>query len=125
MERIGNRRIQTVHMLEGIMMNYPNVEILRKSGYKVRVYHGRCWRISSDKSSEVDYMSRREYDEFNHRVANLSYELLCKGGFTIVEITTPDGDDLSGKFNVPKDCSFNRKLGLKIATNRALKKGQE
>jgi len=107
----------------------PNVEVLRKTGYKVRVYHGRrylrCVTPDHANSPEIvhELMSKREYEQFNNLVQSVNWELSCKGGFTIVEITTPDGRDLRGKFNVPAGDMFNRKLGVKIATNRALKSG--
>jgi hypothetical protein len=107
----------------------PNVEVLRKTGYKVRVYHGRtylrCETNERFNTPEIihEYMSKREYEHFNKEVRSVDWELSCKGGFTIVEITTPDGRDLRGKFNVPSGGMFNRKLGVKIATNRALKSG--
>jgi len=107
----------------------PNVEVLRKTGYKVRVYHGRVYnnRVTSERFQvpEIvhEIMSKREYEQYNNEVRRVNWVLNCKGGFTLVEITTPDGRDLRGKFNVPAGGMFNRKLGVKIATNRALKSG--
>jgi len=100
----------------------PNVEVLRKTGYKVRVYHGRNY-LSNDSETVCEMMSKREYEHYNKEVRKLNWKISCKGGFTLVEITTPDGHDLKGKFNVPSGGMFNRKLGVKIATNRALKSG--
>jgi len=101
----------------------PNVEVLRKTGYKVRVYHGRVYNNTLNFPEIVhEIMSKREYEQYNNVRLGI-WELSCKGGFTLVEITTPDGRDLRGKFNVPAGGMFNRKLGVKIATNRALKSG--
>ena len=105
----------------------PNVEVLRKTGYKVRVYHGRTYLrsvVENDNFHELTtIMSKREYEHYKEEARKLNWKISCKGGFTLVEITTPDGHDLRGKFNVPSGGMFNRKLGVKIATNRALKSG--
>lgn len=70
------------------------VKSLRKSGFKVRVLHTR--NLLHDGSPS------------------------CKGGSTTVEITTPDGKDISGTANCRDDERFDRRLGLTIAIGRAL-----
>jgi hypothetical protein len=47
---------------------------------------------------------------------------LPHGGFTHVEVTTPDGVTTSAKYNFPKKKPFVRKEGTKIALFRALGK---
>lgn len=70
------------------------VKELRQSGNKVRVLH--------------------------HRKA-VDGTVSCKGGFTVVEITTKDGRELTGTSRCRDDERFNRKMGLEIALGRALK----
>ena len=91
-----------------------NVEQLRKAGYKVRVYHGRSYY---DMFGREYIMSKREFENQEDVLATIS----SYGGFTSVEITTPDGQTLKGKFNVRSGEQFNRKLGLKAAIGRAFK----
>lgn len=67
---------------------------LRQSGNKVRVLH--------------------------HRNAHPDGTISCKGGFTIIEITTKDGRELSGTAKCRDDERFDRKMGIKIALGRAL-----
>jgi len=105
-----------------------DTENLRKSGYKVRVYH--CREYECPVSTEHKLLaSRKEYQSWIEDVkrANLevflTHKLSSRGGFTIVEIRTPDGTELKGKYNTPKGKQFNRKLGLKVAINRALATG--
>lgn len=71
------------------------VSDLRKNGYKVRVLH---YRIQ------------------DHRFLG---EYFAKGGETVVQITTPDGD-FEGRAKCSKKDLYNKKLGVKIAIGRAL-----
>lgn len=70
------------------------VKSLRQSGFKVRVLHRR--NLLQDGTPS------------------------CKGGSTTVEITTPEGKDVSGTAKCRQDERFDRKLGVKIALGRAL-----
>lgn len=91
-----------------------NVETLRKNKYKVRVYHGRIFR--NDATNYEPCMSKRDAEA----ALNSDYRLSSFGGFTKVEITTPSGVELTGKFNFGPHRQFNRKLGLRAAVGRAL-----
>jgi hypothetical protein len=71
------------------------IEELRKSGYKVRVIHG--------KVDETDP----------------HYHLSCNK--TRIEITTPDGKELIGEARCSKGDQYNRKIGNRIALGRAFK----
>lgn len=74
------------------------VEQLRKSGYRVGVYH------------------TRRYD---HR---LIQPLLPNGGRTEVCVTTPHGLTVTGKARCSKEDTYVKKVGVQIALNRALEK---
>ena len=79
-----------------------DVESLRRSGYKVRVHHHR--KLT--------------------RVAKLDGKALvaaARGGRTVIEITTPDGETLIGTARCSRKENFNKKLGVRIALGRALK----
>lgn len=71
---------------------------LRKNGYKVRVLH------------------HRKHD---NRILGA---VKAKGGMTIVQITTPDGQDLEGRARCSNKDLYNKKLGVKVAVGRALYK---
>ena len=72
------------------------VHNLRRSGYKVRVLHCRV---------------------FDNRTLG---EVYPKGGETVVQITTPDGQDLEGRAKCSKKDLYNKRLGVKVAIGRAL-----
>ena len=79
------------------------VKSLRQAGNKVRVIHDRP-RYQNPKSMRLT--SFGPYKE--------------KGGTTEIQITTPEGIDVSGKSKCsPKD-NYNKKLGVRIALGRAL-----
>src|SRR3990167_2845805 len=102
----------------------PTVENLRKQGYKVRVYHGRCFGDYNEfvdrtfAISKKDVLTAPYQNKFGISIE--SDKLSCFGGFTRVELTTPDGNYTSfGKFNFGNR-QFNRKIGLQAAIGRAL-----
>lgn len=99
------------------------VEELRKNGYKVRVYHGRLYNVYPGVGGTLDMslwdvaMSRRDW-EAQYPMYEFSDWVDSYGGFTRVEITTPEGETKVGKFNF-NNRPFNRKLGLVAAIGRA------
>jgi hypothetical protein len=92
-----------------------SVETLRQTGFKVRVYHARRYWHRDDFSNET-FVSKREAGTQN--LDFLGYNLSCHCGYTKVDITTPDGVELSGKYSFGNR-QFNRKLGLRAAIGRA------
>jgi hypothetical protein len=104
-------------------IDYPNVESLRKNGYKVRVYHGRIFYNGHHKGCKYQLQYIASKKEVMQWEDGRDYILSCKGGFTIVEIRTLNGAELKGKYNTPTGKQFDRKLGLKVAINRALING--
>ena len=90
------------------------MEELRRSGFKVRVYHGRVF-WSDTRLNGCVVTSKREMEAESH---NFDYRLLCHGGYTSVDVTTPDGVELHGKYSFGNR-QFNRKLGLQAAIGRA------
>lgn len=85
----------------------PSVAELRKQGYKVKVIHERKLIHHS-------------------AIAGEKVEVCPTGGRTIVHVTPPIHDDMiiSGVAECSKNDAYNRKLGVKIALGRALKKYQ-
>jgi hypothetical protein len=81
-------------------MKKMNIHELRKAGYKVRVLHG--------------------------RLSGRDGRISPRGGFTAIELTTPDGKT---SVAATAECSlketFNRKIGNNIALGRAIKKLKE
>lgn len=72
-----------------------DVERLRKSGFKVRVKHYRLTNQDGIKS---------------------------RGGKTVVEVTTPEGENLVGMSRCSRNENFDKRLGVRIALGRAFKK---
>lgn len=71
-----------------------DVERLRKSGFKVRVKHYRLMNLDGIKA---------------------------RGGKTVVEVTTPEGETLVGMARCSRNENFNKRLGVRIALGRAFK----
>lgn len=90
------------------------MEELRRSGFKVRVYHGRVFQAHDYMDAQVVTSKREMAAEDN----SFHYTLLCHGGYTSVDVTTPDGVELHGKYSFGNR-QFNRKLGLQAAIGRA------
>lgn len=80
------------------------VKSLREKGWKVRVLHGRNY------SESIIGKSRR----FVQRV------LKAKGGNTVVELTSPNGKEFSGKARCHPNDNYNKKEGVRIALSNAL-----
>lgn len=110
------------------------VEQLRREGYKVRVTHVRDTIAQDDdwnwlfsryeyeeklKSGKLDFATRPSQVVFSKKYGDV---VLPHGGFTHVEVTTPDGQTVSAKYNFPRKKPFVRKEGTKIALFRALGK---
>jgi hypothetical protein len=98
------------------MSRLPSVEQLRKSGYKVRVVHRRRYL---DFNGDDVYFSNFESQQPDFQEVWMQGPLMT-GGYTKVEVTTPEGDDLSGIAECSLRDQFNRKMGLNIALGRAL-----
>jgi hypothetical protein len=83
-------------------MKTITIKDLRYAGYKVRVLHTRPVTYQCKLDGKVPIVS-------------------AKGGTTVIEITTPDGSKtVVGKAECSLKDVWNRKLGNKIALNRAL-----
>lgn len=88
------------------------VAALRQSGNKVRVTQLR--HKVGDETGQL-YPLKNEYNN-----GLLGNERTQRGGLIKVEITLKDGKDYTGEALCSKNDQFNRKIGLKIALNRAL-----
>lgn len=102
------------------------VQKLREMGYKVRVTHKRVYSHIYDlhnNERRLDLGSRRKFPRFTRTLANqigLS-NIHCRGGETIVEVTTPDNVDAFGVSLCSLKDHYNKKLGVEIALGRAVK----
>lgn len=88
------------------------VETLRKQGYKVRVNHKRNYYHGP--SGQFVLRSEKEVNVYE-------YDIDSFGGYTKVEVTTPDNRELIGEAFCNYKDKFNRKLAVRIALGRALK----
>ena len=91
------------------MKNVPTVQQLRKAGNKVRVM---LFRRMNNETLVPLYQIKE---------ANEMKNVSLFGGKVRVEITTVDGENVSGEALChPLKDAFNRKLGTRIAIGRAL-----
>lgn len=97
--------------------NEITVEKLRKSGVHVEIYHGRVHLPNNNNAGDSEMMSRRDA-----KLTGLdkTHTVFCKGGFTRVELTSPNGEKVIGKYNF-NNRHFNRLIGLRAALGRAIK----
>lgn len=95
----------------------PSVEVLRKLGFKVRVYHARRF-YSTDWNYSGRFEAMMSKREMTADPEKQGFMLTCHGGYTRVDITTPDNLELSGKYSFGNR-QFDRKLGLRAAIGRA------
>ena len=86
----------------------PTIEYLRKNGYKVRVIHREINSFQDFKDVPAEY----ENGVRPYRIKSL----------TRIDVTTPDGRDVSGFAFCTYGDQYNRKLGNRIALGRAWKK---
>lgn len=85
------------HIKENRRVKKMTVESLRKSGYKIKVQH--------------------------HRKTIPAVKAInARGGKTVVEVTTPDGHTFVGISRCSRKENFNKRLGVRIALGRAMKK---
>lgn len=103
------------------MKNTKTVEQLKAEQAVVKVYHARLFTNANNGGRDRVVMSRRDFAKQLNATQQAQLQLDNNGGCTFVEITTPEGQVLKGKYNVPSGRQFNRKLGLTAAIGRALK----
>lgn len=94
-----------------------SIQSLREQGNKVRVKHCRKY-----KSLPGEYLTRGQYETATNILQKSPYgkTVSPKGGMTVVQITTPEGEELEGIAVCSDRDSYNRKKGLAIALGRAI-----
>lgn len=86
-----------------LKMRQQTIRHLRQTGYKVRVLHTRNFK-------DVQ------------KIEGIHQELVPKGGYTKIEVTTPDNTiTVTGESFCSNEELFDRKKGNSIALGRALK----
>lgn len=91
------------------MNNTKTVAELRRTGYKVRVMQRRYTRTIHGNPGKMKSTLEIPGPERHPR-----------GGEVKVEITTPEGKELSASVRCVKEDAYNRKTGLYLAIERAL-----
>ena len=96
--------------------NVPSIEELRKSGFQVSVRHFRCFK--DDYSQEFFYMTKTKcFQAYDQRDVTIS----SHGGWTILDVTTITGRDVSVKYNVPQGHQFDRKRAIRACLGKLIK----
>lgn len=91
------------------MSKNQTVEQLRKSGYKIRITHSR----------NLFNYSFIGYPKAYNAKAN---DICPRGGITYIQLTTPEGKDITSVSKCNLSDNYNKKIGVAIALGRALKK---
>lgn len=101
--------------------NVPSIENLRERGYLVRVYHGRTFFVKGI----VGFVYKSKKEMNNDRNNYLFSHILCHGGYTRLDVRTPDGKEYTAKFNFAPTKNFNRKIGIRACLGRIVAQGAE
>lgn len=105
-----------------------NIEELRKNGFRVRVTHYRPYNLVRVTQSTVHEEGLVPAEEIDYLPAMAKHELPAElhkyvkthGGYTVVELTSPDGVEVSEVSDCSATEPFNRRRGVTIALGRAL-----
>lgn len=98
------------------------VKSLRQKGLKVRVHHHRQYDLEISDSEALEMLLHdEEIGPKAHEILNKYIKLSPQGGRTIVQLATPDNQELEGVANCSQLDNYNKKRGVQIALNRALK----
>jgi len=98
---------------------FSSIHNLRKNGYKIRVIHHRKYLVANEpfeKPKEI-CLSNFEKQAFSHKY----YKILQNGGFTELQILTPDKKEYIVTSNCSKKDNYCRKRGVIIALGRLAK----
>lgn len=88
------------------------VQSLRQEGYRVRVQHSRYLRNGA-------LIPMREYYTKFTKEERESHPIDPRGGFTFIELETPDGKDIKTRADCSQKDNFNYEMGRRIALGRA------
>ena len=80
---------------------------LRQQGYRIYIFH--------------DRIRKNKWVNVSSTTKILDEVISPKGGSTIVEIVSPDGDRYTGIADCSKRDCYNKKRGVAIALGRAIK----
>jgi hypothetical protein len=114
--------------------NVPSIEELRKSGFKVSVQHFRRYEdvLGFDHGIVIQYsyMTKSEWKKRPHyshlgpnslRPLRSSRTISSHGGWTVLDVRTLTGREVSVKYNVPAGHQFNRKVALRACLGKLIK----
>lgn len=102
--------------------NVPSIEELRKSGFKVSLQHFRCFEALDAGEGvhfHIIYITKTLY--YNERRYYDSYIIHSHGGWTILDVTTMTGRNVSVRYNVPSGHQFNRKRAIRACLGKLIK----
>lgn len=95
--------------------NVPSIEELRKAGYKVSVRHFRRFDYNDYTTYITKTTFHNRYDDYEF------HEISSHGGWTVLDVRTLTGREVSVKYNVPAGHQFNRKVALRACLGKLIK----
>lgn len=95
------------------------VQELRKKGYKLRVTHFRRIAKVCELCHHHEGIELRRFGR-DSKILVEGETLLSRGGETVVDVTTPDGDQYVTKSMCAVADAFNKKVGTLTAIKKAL-----
>ena len=96
--------------------NIPSIEELRKAGYKVSVSHYR--KFKDVWLGHYVYMTKTilHNSDYSH-----NYRIDSHGGWSVLDVTTLTGRNITVKYNVPQGQQFNRRLANRVLLGKLVK----
>ena len=94
--------------------NVPSIKELRDAKFQVSVRHFRRF----DSWGCTVYMTKAQFDN-DRRYGD--YSISSHGGWTILDVTTITGRDVSVKYNVPQGHQFDRKRAIRACLGKLIK----
>jgi hypothetical protein len=101
--------------------NVPSIEELRKAGYKVSVRHFRRYTDEFCTTYMTKTLFRNAYDYTSEIPYSNLFKISSHGGWTVLDVRTLTGREISVKYNVPAGHQFNRKVALRACLGKLIK----
>ena len=104
------------------MINLPTIHELRKNGYKIRVINKRIYTEFDPVKRKLNKKLLSKYEAgLQLKFEDCVHGMLSKGGYTRIELTSPQKEDFSAETYCSKNDVFCKKRGINITLGRIAK----
>jgi hypothetical protein len=99
--------------------NVPSIEELRKSGFKVSIRHFRRFVDLRYRDETFVYMTKTAWEDMERCLYGWAID--SHGGWTVLDVRTVTGREVSVKYNVPQGHQFDRKRAIRACLGKLIK----